>query len=247
MCPHIQSVRDYLAELKATIVASTARLTQPDVPAEAAKEEVIARHNTYMLYTYAGVTIGSCHRPTGGGIPGLDQIDPDGILTIIDKGTDKARLAPVADAAFSQLEVYFKYVDSFDFATFLGQAPQMRVFLLDERGIAFELSSGAIESHLAFVPNFARHLVRTEFSEWSAMGDQRVLPERIAALLGHSIEGEQPYGRHSTFDYQEFVTDMQSALRDLLEKLEFEPMSILGTPVINYGPQTRRSFKPDAA
>jgi hypothetical protein len=74
------------------------------------------------------------------------------------------------------------------------------------------------------------------------MGDQRVLPERIAALLGHSIEGEQPYGRHSTFDYQEFVTDMQSALGDLLKKLRFEPMSILGTPVISYGPRTRRSF-----
>jgi hypothetical protein len=247
MCPHIQSVRDYLAELKGTIIASTARLKQPDVPAEVAQNEVIARHNAYVLYTYAGITIGSCHRPTGGGIPGLDQIDPDGILTIIDKGRDKARLAPVADAAFSQLEVFFKYIDSFDFATFLGQAPQMRVFLLDERGIAVELSSGAVESHLPFVANFARHLVRTEFSEWSAQGDLRVLPERIAALLGHSIEGEQPYGRHSTFDYPEFVTDMQSALGDLLKKLEFEPMSILGTPVINYGPRTRRALKPDAA
>ena len=95
--------------------------------------------------------------------------------------------------------------------------------------------------------NFARHLVRTEFSEWSAQGDLRVLPERIAALLGHSIEGEQPYGRHSTFDYREFVTDMQSALGDLLKKLKFEPMLIMGTPVINYGPRTRRSFKSDAA
>jgi hypothetical protein len=242
MCPHIQSLRDYLAELKRTIVASTARLKQPDVPAEVAKNEVIARHNAYVLYTYAGVTIGSCHRPTGGGIPHLDQIDPDGILTIVDKGTDKARLAPVADAAFSQLEVFFNYIDSFDFAAFLGQAPQMRVFLLDEDGLVVEMSSGAVESHLPFVANFARHLVRTEFSEWSAQGDPRVLPERIAALLGHSVEGEQPYGRHSTFDYREFVTDMQSALRDLLEKLKFEPMSYLGTPVINYGPHTRRSF-----
>ncbi|MGC9225103.1 MAG: hypothetical protein ACP5E2_14380 [Terracidiphilus sp.] len=242
MCPSIQSVHDYLAELKGTIITSTARLSQPDVPAEVAKKEVIERHNAYVLYTYAGVTIGSCHRPTGGGIPGLDQIDPDGILTIIDKGIDKARLAPVADAAFSQLEVFSNYMDNFDFATFLGQAPQGRVFLLDESGLAVELSSGAVESHLPFVVNFARHLVRTEFSAWSAMGDQRVLPERIAALLGHSIEGEQPYGRHSTFDYQEFVTDMQSALGDLLKKLEFEPMSILGTPVITYGPCTRRSF-----
>ena len=247
MCPHIQSVRDYLAELKGTIVTSTAQLKQPDVPVEVAKKEVIARHNAYVLYTYAGVTIGSCHRPTGGGIPGLDQIDPDGILTIVDKGTDKARLAPVADAAFSQLEVFFNYIDSFNFAKFLGQAPQMRVFLLDECGLAVELSSGAVKPHLPFVANFARHLVRTEFSEWSAQGDLRVLPERIAALLGHSIEGEQPYGRHSTFDYREFVTDMQSALGDLLKKLKFEPMSIMGTPVINYGPRTRRSFKSDAA
>jgi hypothetical protein len=242
MCPHIQSLRDYLAKLKGTIIASTAKLKQPDLPADVAKKEVIERHNAYMLYTYAGVTIGSCHRPTGGGIPGLDQIDPDGILTIIDKGTDKARLAPVADAAFSQLEVFFNYIDSFDFVKFLGQAPQMRVFLLDESGLAVELSSGAVESHLPFVANFARHLVRTEFSEWSAQGDLRVLPERIAALLGHSIEGEQPYGRHSTFDYREFVTDMQSALRGLLEKLKFVSMSYVGTPVINYGPQTRRSF-----
>ncbi len=242
MCPHIQSVRDYLAELKRTIIASTARLKQPDVPAEMAKKEVIARHNAYVLYTYAGVTIGSGRRPTGGGIPSLDQIDPDGILTIIDKGADKARLAPVADAAFSQLEVYCKYIDSFDFATYLGQAPQAGDFLIDEDGIAVELSSGALESHLLFVANFARHLVRTEFSEWSAQGDPRVLPERIAALLGHSVEGEQPYGRHSTFDYREFVTDMQSALGDLLKKLEFEPMSIMGTPVINYGPCTRRSL-----
>ncbi len=242
MCPHIQSLRDYLAELKRTIVASTARLKQPDVPAEVAKNEVIARHNAYVLYTYAGVTIGSCHRPTGGGIPHLDQIDPDGILTIVDKGTDKARLAPVADAAFSQLEVFFNYIDSFDFATFLGQAPQVRVFFLDEDGLAIEMSSGAVESHLPFVANFARHLVRTEFSEWSVQGDQRVLPERIAALLGHSVEGEQPYGRHSTFDYPEFVTDMQSALGDLLKKLRFEPISFEGSPVINYGPHTRCSF-----
>jgi hypothetical protein len=195
-----------------------------------------------VLYTYAAVTIGSGRRPTGGGIPILDQIDPDGILTIIDKGTDKARLAPVANAAFSQLEVYCEYIGNFDFARYLGQAPQVRDFLFDEDGIAVELSSGALESHLPFVANFARHLVRTEFSEWSAQGDPRVLPERIAALLGHSVEGEQPYGRHSTFDYPEFVTDMQSALGDLLKKLRFEPISFEGSPVINYGPHTRRSF-----
>jgi hypothetical protein len=242
MCPHIQSVREYLAKLKGTIIASTARLKQSDLPAEMAKREVIARHNAYVLYTYAAGTIGCGRRPTGGGIPILDQIDPDGILTIIDKGTDKARLAPVANAAFSQLEVYCEYIGNFDFARYLGQAPQVRDFLFDEDGIAVELSSGALESHLPFVANFARHLVRTEFSEWSAQGDPRVLPERIAALLGHSVEGEQPYGRHSTFDYPEFVTDMQSALGDLLKKLRFEPISFEGSPVINYGPHTRRSF-----
>ena len=60
MCPHIQSVRNYMAELKGTIVTSTAQLKQPDVPVEVAKKEVIHDINAYVLYTYAGVTIGGC-------------------------------------------------------------------------------------------------------------------------------------------------------------------------------------------
>ena len=59
---------------------------------------------------------------------------------------------------------------------------------------------------------------------------------------GHEQTESQIRPRPLSMDGDRFRNGMQSALGDLLKKLRFEPMSILGTPVISYGPRTRRSF-----
>jgi hypothetical protein len=236
LCPLIESVQGFLKQTLDTIVQADSKFKQSDDIAD-----MIARHNAFTAHTFVGVTVGTCHRPSHGGIPDFDAIDEfTGMLSIVDKGVNKARLSTAADAAVTQRGALQNYVDTFDFAKYLGKAPGSKFFFLGPDGEVLPVTPSTLKVHVPFVANFARHLVRTELSDWCEQGDERLSPERLNALLGHASEGEEPYGAHSSFDYSAFAEAMRSALGDLLNQIGFRPVTIHGEEVAVHDPAVRR-------
>jgi hypothetical protein len=225
MCPTLEAIQVFLAELVAKIAAANNLLN--------AHEDInafIARHNAFTMLTFCAVTVGTCHRPTHGTIPDLAEIDTStGRVSIVDKGTDKARLSVAAESSVTQLRAYVDYVMSFDFGKFFGSRPELSFFFISHEREFVAVSPATLKQQsLPFVANFARHLVKTILSEWCESGDARVSQEWIAALLGHFMEGEEPFGAHSSLDYKSFAESMRAALGALLTAIQFQAIDILG-------------------
>lgn len=236
LCPHIESLQVFLRQTLDTIVLAYSRFRQSRDIAD-----VIRLHNAYTAYTYVGVTVGTCHRPTDGGVPALETIDEfTGMMSIIDKGLERARLSIAADAAFAQRSEYQNYVDTFDFARYLGKVPERQFFFLGSDGEVLPVTPSTLKVHLPFAANFARHLARTVLSEWCDQGDVRLSPERLNALLGHASEGEEPFGAHSSFNYGAFAEAMRLALGDLLKQMAFRAVTFQGKEIAVHDPAVRR-------
>jgi len=225
MCPTLDAVEILLAKQVATIAATNVLLNAcEDIDA------IIARHNAFTLLTFCAVTLGTCHRPTHGGIPDLSAIDiSSGRVSMADKGSSKARLGVAAARSVLQLQAYRDYVEAFEFQRLFGVRPELPFFFIGPDRQFVAVSPASLKQQaLPFVPNFARHLVKTVFCEWCEEGDERVSQERIAALLGHFIDGEEWFGPHSGFDYKGFAESMLGALDSLLIRIKFHPVDILG-------------------
>lgn len=237
MCPSLEAIEIFLAKQVAIIAASNNILSAgEDIGA------IIARHNAYTLLTFCAVSIGTCHRPTHSVIPDLSAIDASSsCVSLIDKGNAKARLGVAAAAAVAQLKAYRAYVETFEFKRLFGARPELPLFFILPSNEFVAVSVATLtQQSLPYVANFARHLAKTILSEWCEAGDERVSPERIAALLGHFIEGEEQFGPYSVFDYKSFVESMGSALGSLLTKVKFQPMDILGKRIIVHAPHIQR-------
>lgn len=240
MCPTLDAVGRFLAQQVATIAATNEILrTREDI------EAIIARHNAFTMLTFCAVTIGTCHRPTHGAVPDLDEIDiSSGFVSMADKGSAKARLGVAADASIAQLQAYRAYVETFDFVKSFGARPELSFFFIDLSGAFLTVSPATLKQQsLPFVPNFARHVVKTILSERCEAGDERLCQEWIAALLGHFVEGEEPFGPCSSFNYLGFAVSMRAALGDLLQKIEFLPIDILGRKITVHEAQIQRLLK----
>jgi hypothetical protein len=234
MCPTLEAVENFLAKLVAIIAAANDILNaRDDIKA------IIARHNAFTLLTFCAVTLGTCHRPTHGGVPDLSAIDTSsGRVSVADKGSAKARLGVAADLSVSQLRVYHEYVKTFEWGKHFGALPELPLFLISPDSEFLAISPATLEQQsLPFVANFARHLAKTIFSEWCEAGDERLCQEWISALLGHFIEGEERFGPHSSFDYRSFSESMHAALGSLLESVKFQPIDIHGRKVVTHAPQ----------
>ena len=244
MCPTLESIAAFLAKLVDTIVdANAILLVRPD------RDAYIMRHNAFVMLTFCVESIGTCHRPAHEGVPDLPDIDQaTGLLNIVDKGLARARLGLIADAAYVQRRAYNEYIRDFDFEKQLGVQPAHSLFFIEPDGTVVPVTRSSLAHHdLRFVPNFARHLVKTVFSEWCAAGDKRVSHEAIAALLGHFMAGEEPFGRHSTFRYRAFADSMRQALDHLLGKVKFQPIDISGRQITVHGPSIQRILDSPAA
>jgi hypothetical protein len=118
---------------------------------------------------------------------------------------------------------------SSEFETFFGSRPALSFFFIGHDRELVAVSPATLKQQsLPFVANFARHVVKTILGEWCESGDPRLSQEQIAALLGHCMEGQEPFGSHSSFDYKNFVTSMRAALADLLTAIQFLPIDIRG-------------------
>ncbi len=197
---------------------------------KSAMHNFILRHNAYTLYTYIGVTLGTCHRPTHNGIPSLKEIDADtGMVAIADKGANKARLVPIADAALLQLRAYREYMDFFDSLQWTPELLPFEFFFLEQDRTPVQVSPGSLKDRLPFAPNFARHYLRTTLAERWHRGEKSLSPEQVSVLLGHAAEGQLPYGWSSSFNYYAFRKCTIEVLGLVLEEVNFFPISVKGS------------------
>ena len=234
MCPTLKAVETFVAKLVATIAAANHRLSaQVDI------EAIVARHNAFTMLTFCAVSLGTCHRPTHGAIPDLTEIDTStGMVSLVDKGSSKARLGVAAESSVAQLRAYGSYTKSFAFETYFGARPELSFFFIGPKAEFLAVSPATLKQQsLPFVANFARHLVKTTLSEWCESGDARVSEEWIAAFLGHFFAGEEPFGAYSSFGYKKFAHSMRAVLGDQLTAVGFSPIDIHGERFTVYASQ----------
>lgn len=223
-CPRQDALQEVIKENRQIILDTNDRSL-----GKATRQTFILRHNAYTLYTYIGATVGTCHRPAHDGIPSLEEIDPDtGMVTIADKGINRARLVPIADAALLQLRAYKEYMDFFYSVRWTVELPPFNFFFLEQDGTPVQVSPATLKSRLPFAANFARHYLRTMLAERWHRGEKSLSPEQVSALLGHAAEGQQPYCWSSSFDYDAFRKSTLDVLALLLEEINFFPISVKG-------------------
>jgi hypothetical protein len=230
MCPTTASLRAFIRDISETIRSFKVKLqdTTDDVT------QYIPRHNAYTVLTYVVVTLGTCHRPAHGGMPIPSEIDRfTGLLSIADKGLRKGRLAVAIAGALAQLDAYQRYLASFLAERFTCLQPVGSGFLFDSEGNAVPVSPSSLRPHLPFVANFARHYVRTMLAE-RCVEKNSLTVEDLSALLGHATRGEEPFGPFSSFSYQEYAEVLHEELTNLLNELEFCPLTIEGEEILTF-------------
>lgn len=239
LCPGVESIREFVSQTAEAIVEAYAAFEISNDRAD-----LIRLNNAMTVYTYVGVTIGTCHRPNHGGLPKLASIDEfDAMMSIADKGIRRARLSTAADRAFAQLEAWQEYISWPDVRERFGIVPDQTPFLIEPDGTVMPVSVSTLSRHLPFAANFARHFVRTEVAERCARGETSMSMEHLSALLGHAAEGEEQYGPYSSFRYGEFCEVVRAELDRLLENVGFRPLSFAGKEVVWHGPSTRRILR----
>jgi hypothetical protein len=240
MCPTLEALRAFLASLLAVIHQSNEVLQAGDD-----QDAFVARHNAFVMLTYCAVSLGTCYRPSHGGVPDLTEIDlGSGRYSAIDKGANKARLGVAADDAIAQLIAASDYANQPALERFLGFRPELSLFFLGANRECVPISPASLKQNgLPFVANFARHVAKTVLSEWELAGDHRISQEWISALLGHFVDGEEPFGRHSGLDYRSFARAMRAVLSDLLHSVGYWPVDILGGRIPVYAPSVQRLLR----
>jgi hypothetical protein len=237
MCPTLENIKKFFDDQVAVMKKANQTLKGCRENVQA----IIERHDAYTMLTFCAVTIGTCHRPSHGGIPDLGEIDRSGFVGIVDKGNLSARLGVAADIAIAQLKGQNEYMEKFPFERYFGSKPPLKFFFLGPNGEYSIVSQASLKQHgLPFVANFARHIVKTTLDDWALAGDERLCPEWISALLGHFADGEEPFGSHSTFNYRLFFKSINSALNDLLKCIQFMPINILGQKLAVFDAHLRR-------
>jgi hypothetical protein len=243
MCPTLQAIEAFLLVLLETIAKQNGLLSD-----HRDRDAAIARHNAFIMLTFCVATLGTCHRPAHGGVPELGEIDTSsGRVCIVDKGRAKARLGAAANLAVAQLRACHQYLHSFGFEQYFAGRPDLPFFFIGQDGSFLPVGPAALKQQgLPFVANFARHAVKTIFDEWCEEGDERICQEWISALLGHFTTGEEPFGACSTFHNKHFAAAMRSALDDLLRKVKFQPIDILGRQITVHEPEVQRFLESTA-
>jgi integrase len=220
--PHPAALRGLLAELKADI-------KKP--PRKSNPASVSRYHNCFTLYTYLGLTLATGLRAIKlWQLPQFPIDSDNGWTELLDKGRYKARPAWVPPSVRRQLSHLQGHTAGMP-TRFLSHHPKppdgcVPSFLLSiadgelgSKGLGPSAVAALLaEHHFQFPVNFYRRFMRTELLE-------RECPaEVVDAWMGHWKEGEEPWGRYSTFSYARYVEELEPILNAVLRDVGFRPL-----------------------
>ncbi|MDE2623254.1 MAG: site-specific integrase [Betaproteobacteria bacterium] len=208
-CPKTESVIKAISGLKS------------DLRSAGSPSESHEAHNLYTLLTLWHFTFAIACRAIETPYLPLAQIDPEsGIAIFADKddGTGyKARLIWVPPEVLGQMNAYEQHRASLPQAS---ESTEPIFFLVPGRKGAIESTpvrpksmAPIMEKYLKYPANFHRRFMRTELLS-------RGCPmEVVDAWMGHWHFGEEPWGRYSSFSFQEYKETLETFLTPLLNDL----------------------------
>jgi len=204
------------------------------------RSAVLQYDRDYLLYTFLILTISTgtraINQPVSLYLQWLAADEPkNGLVSgLWDKESmfyDKSRLVGVLPTLAHQFKHYRSHIEFL--MGQLGQTqpwksapiPEQLLLTFDEKDRPHPLSPTWIEqqfeAHLGVpVPsNFSRAFLRTELLE------RAIHPELIDAFLGHASQGESPFAKLATFDYERYTSELKKAISDLLADLGLVPIA----------------------
>jgi len=197
------------------------------------RSEFVHYHNLYTFYTVLMVGYATgCRAIITPFIP-LMKIDLDtGLSSLADKdGPDhhKSRLVWVPEDVVTQIRSYeahrdtvlASYFDALKKRRRTKQVPDC-IFLTEEPFGWEEVKPATLapflEEFLPLPANAHRRFIRTEMMEAGCNC------EVIDAYMGHWGRGEEPWGKYSSFSFNDYVIELRNKLVPLLNKLGWSPI-----------------------
>ena len=193
------------------------------------RSDFIRYHNLYTLYTVLAFGYATTCRAIKTPYQSVDSINPvTGLGSLSDKDDEnfhKTRLVWIPNFLREHMAHHQRHHD-----VLKHQVPRNRraasrepCFFLDERMVPIAASPKTIEPLLApylQVPaNTHRRFIRTELIETGCPN------EVVDALMGHWQQGEEPFGKFSSFSFERYVKELQRHLLPLLQDLGFKPLA----------------------
>jgi hypothetical protein len=216
LCPTREAVKSMISRLKNDLRSASRYRDRTDF---------IRYHNLYTLYTILSFGYATTCRAIGTPYLPIEDVDPKtGLASISDKDDEtchKTRLVWIPEFMREHMAHHNRHHRQLVFQVPRTRRKALRepCFFLDEGMLPEEVRPGTIEpllaSYLAVPANTHRRFIRTELFEAGCP------PEVIDALMGHWQQGEEPFGRFSSFSFATYVTELEKYLLPLLEDLGF--------------------------
>lgn len=239
ICPTVDGVKDALTPIQELFMGNV-----EGEQCEQRNKFWSAQHNFYSLYSALVIGWSVGFRAIEDPFIHPENIDFfSGMTAFQDKGPEdksKSRLMRLPGLALSQMRAFFGYLMDPSFSRPLYEFVQSPYFIEDiARGFEIRVIRPALmEAFLAdYLPlpvNASRHFGRTEWIE------NGVAPEHIAAWLGHFFQGEEPWGKYSTYRYTGFCRFMETELAQTLRELGFEARENDGNRIADIKPEVER-------
>lgn len=207
----------------------------------------ILHHNLYTLYSVLVFAYATACRPIVTPFLASREIDEGSSFAVLaDKdGPDhyKSRLVYVPAGPLLQIRNYERHrtalLDSLARfpAPYETPADLPACFFLEQVGskvccreVREKTLTEAMKPFLPLPANAHRRFMRTTLLE------ERCPPEVVDAYMGHWSRGEEPWGKYSSFSFDDYRHVLDSCLTPILDRLDFEPIE---SPLVLRPPETR--------
>ncbi len=238
LCATESAVQNALASIKKELARGYA---------QADRQTLIAYHNLYTLYSVLVFAYASSCRPIVTPFLASQEIDEDsGFAVLTDKdGPDhyKSRLVYVPEGPLRQIRNYERHR-----AVLLGSLSQLPApyenpadlpvcFFLEQvesalccQEVRDKTLTAALNPYLPLPANSHRRFMRNTLLEDGCP------PEVVDAYMGHWSKGEEPWGKYSSFSFDDYRRTIGPHLLRILGRLGFEPIESL---IVSALPQAR--------
>jgi len=191
--------------------------------------EYIRYHNIYTIYTSLMLGYATGFRAIKDPYIHPDEVDSEtGLVIVSDKdGEDYYNARPIwiPDTVLQQLRFYEEHknlVESDVRVRMYNSGKPRQVFLLNKNLSMISLRPKYITPYLESIfplpLNVNRRYLRTELKETGCP------IEVINCFMGHWSRGEEPWGKFSSFSFQEYVTTIRQYIPSILEHLNWRPI-----------------------
>ncbi|SNC59442.1 hypothetical protein SAMN04487881_0057 [Marinobacter sp. es.048] len=186
-------------------------------------------HNSYTVYTALFAAFATGYRSVKFPVSRESDIDEkSGFLVVADKVGDDmshSRLVPLVPVLLEHLRLYREHRETLIRRLWGFQkqpAPEHFMFFVSRKNTEVSpITPSTLGSHAQWaydLPlNANRHFLRTELRARGVSG------EHVDVFMGHWSQGQEPYGKFSSFSYRDYRSQIVPVLEKIVADMGWEP------------------------